>query len=335
MLLELSLLLAVGFSTGLFLLIRGVLRRPLSAEELAVGQVQGYSGDRVVLGYQSSLGQTRPGPPLGLRARLAGFFQPMADRADRRATKRGRATLDERLNRADLKMTPQEFIMLRLGCMVAPALLGLLRFGPSLQVLVLGVVGYASPGLWLRFRQRRRVNRFNDQLPEVLLLLANSMRAGQSFPQAITNVAERAKAPTGIEFSRVVREINLGGSVDDGLANLVKRIGSEDLELVVTAVSINRSAGGNLAEMLEIISTTIRQRVQTKREIRALTAQGRMSGWFITLIPVIVAVILYFISPDYFRPMTASLLGWVMLAMATVLLLVGNLLIRKAVSIEA
>jgi tight adherence protein B len=115
---------------------------------------------------------------------------------------------------------------------------------------------------------------------------------------------------------------------------MVKRVGSDDLELVLTAVSINRQAGGDLAWMLGIISDTIRQRVQTSREIRSLTAQGRMSGWFITLIPIVVAVVLYFISPSYFRPMTESLIGWLMLAAAAVLLVVGNLLIRRAVRIE-
>jgi tight adherence protein B len=114
----------------------------------------------------------------------------------------------------------------------------------------------------------------------------------------------------------------------------VKRVGSDDLELVVTAVSINRSAGGDLAGMLGIISDTIRQRVQTSREISSLTAQGRMSGWFITLIPLVVAVVLYFISPNYFRPMTENVLGWLMLAVAAILLLIGNLLIRRAVRIE-
>jgi tight adherence protein B len=115
---------------------------------------------------------------------------------------------------------------------------------------------------------------------------------------------------------------------------MVKRVGSEDLELVVTAVSINRSAGGDLAKMLAIIADTIRLRVQTSREIRSLTAQGRMSGWFITLIPIVVAVVLYFISPNYFRPMTENLIGWAMLALAAILLLVGNFLIRRAVRIE-
>jgi tight adherence protein B len=328
--LELSLLLAVVFCVGVFLLVRGLLQRRATAEELAIGEVRGYSGERVM--GAPSLGAT--GQPANLRVRVAGVFQPVAERAERRAQRRGRATLEERLNGADLKMRPQEFIMIRIGSMLAPALLGLVRFGLSWQVLILGVAGYAAPGLWLRFRRRLRMNRFNDQLADVLLLLGNSIRAGQSFPQAIGNVADRAKEPTAVEFSRVVREIKLGGSVDDGLTNMVKRVGSEDLELVVTAVSINRSAGGDLAGMLGIISDTIRQRVQTSREIRSLTAQGRMSGWFITLIPLVVAVVLYFISPNYFRPMTESLIGWLMLAVAAILLLVGNLLIRRAVRIE-
>jgi tight adherence protein B len=328
--LELSLLLVVVFCVGVFLLVRGLLQRRASAEELAIGEVRGYSGERVM--GSAAAGAARD--PANLRGRVAGVFQPVAERADRRAQRRGRATLEERLNAADLKMRPQEFILIRISSLLAPALLGLVRFGLSWQLLVLGAAGYAAPGLWLRFRQRRRLNRFNDQLADVLLLLGNSMRAGRSFPQAIGNVAERAKEPTAVEFSRVVREVNLGGSVDEGLNNMVKRVGSEDLELVVTAVSINRSAGGDLAKMLAIIADTIRLRVQTSREIRSLTAQGRMSGWFITLIPIVVAVVLYFISPNYFRPMTENLIGWAMLALAAILLLVGNFLIRRAVRIE-
>ena len=329
MLLSLSLVLLVAFSVGLFLMVRGLLRRPLSAEELAVEQVQGYSGERMVLGWQH-----RTAGEASVRGRVGQVFQPMAERADRRAAKKGRASLDERLNRADLKMSGAEFILIRFGCLLAPAAIGLLRFGLGWQVLALGVAGYAAPGLWLRMRQRKRLNRFNSQLAGVLLLLSNSMRAGQSFPQAIGTVAEKAGPPTGTEFARVVQEVNLGASVDDGLANMVRRVGSADLELVVTAVSINRSAGGNLAEMLEIISNTIRQRVQTKQEIRALTSQGRMSGWFITALPVFLAAVLYFISPGYFRPMTQHPVGWALLGVAGVLLLIGNFLVRKTVSIE-
>jgi len=324
---ELSLLLIVVFSAGLFVVVRELLKPRPSAEELAVTEVSGSAGDRVVVGPRADGQQS-------FRSRMAAPLEPVAARAERRAERRGRPTLEERLNSADLKMRPQEFILIRLGALVAPALLGVLRFGISWQPVVLGVAGWAAPGIWLRIRRRRRLNRFNDQLAELLLLLANSMRAGQSFPQSIGSVAERAKEPAGAELSRVVREVNLGGSVDSALDNMVSRVGSDDLELVVTAVSINRSAGGNLAEMLQIISSTIRQRVQTTREIRSLTAQGRMSGWFITLIPLVVATILYFISPDYFRPMTQSLLGWAMLAVAGILLLIGNLLIRRAVAIE-
>jgi tight adherence protein B len=326
-LLELCLLLVLVFSVGVFLVVRGVLHERPSAQELAVEEVSGYAGDRVVGAPPS---RQRP----DLRERVSGVFQPVAERVDKRAAQRGRPTLEERLNSADLKMRPQEFVMIRVGCLVVAALLGVLRFGVGWQPVVLAVAGYAGPGVWLRVRRRRRLNRFNDQLADVLLLLASSMRAGQSFPQAVAGVAERAKEPTGVELSRVVREVNLGGSIDEGLTNMVRRVGSDDLELVVTAVSINRTAGGNLAEMLQIISGTIRQRVQTKREIRSLTAQGRASGWFITCIPIAVAVLLYFISPDYFRPMTQNLLGWGMLALAAILLLIGNLLIRKAVAIE-
>jgi tight adherence protein B len=319
----------IGLSAGLFLVVRGVLAPRVPPEELAVEQVRGFSGERVSVGWQPA-----DSGPVSLRGRVARLFRPMAERAERRAAKKGRATLDERLNRADLKISAPEFMLIRFGCLLLPGGIGLLRFGLGWQVLALGVAGYAAPGLWLRYRQRKRLNRFNSQLANVLLLLANSMRAGQSFPQAIGSVAERGPVPTNIEFGRVVREINLGGSVDEGLANMVARVGSADLELVVTAVAINRSAGGNLAEMLEIISTTIRQRVQTKQEIKALTAQGRASGWFITALPVGLSALLYLISPTYFRPMTQRPAGWVLLGIAGALLLIGNFLVRKAVTIE-
>lgn len=325
----LALLLAVVVSVSLFVAIRSALPRPLSPEEAAVPQVRGFSGARVWLGPQA-----RTAAPATLRARVGQLFTPLAVRADRRAVSKGRPTLEDRLIRADLKMTPQEFILIRVVCMVLLALVGLIRFGPGVQFLLLAVAGYAAPGLWLRFRTSRRLRAFNDQLADILLLLANSMRAGQSFPQAINTIAEKAKEPVKTEFTRVVREMNLGGSVDEGLAHMVKRVGSDDLELVVTAVAINRSAGGNLAEMLEIISSTIRTRVQTKGEINALTAQGRMSAWFITAIPVVLSGVFYFIAPSYFKPMTDNFLGWVMLGAAAVLLFMGNFIIRKVVSIE-
>jgi tight adherence protein B len=131
-----------------------------------------------------------------------------------------------------------------------------------------------------------------------------------------------------------VRELQIGGSMEGALTSLARRSGSDDLELMVTAILVQQSVGGNLASTLERIAHTIRERVRIKGEIASATAQGRMSGWIVTLMPVAVAVLLFVISPAYFRPMTQQLLGWVMLAGAALLIFVGNLFIRKIVKIQ-
>ena len=136
------------------------------------------------------------------------------------------------------------------------------------------------------------------------------------------------------EFARCVRELQVGGSVEGALNNLARRSGSEDLELVVTAVLVQLQVGGNLAGSLERIAHTVRERVQIKGEIATATAQGRMSGWIVTGLPVAVAVLLFVISPDYFRPMTQQVIGWILLGGAGLLILTGNFIIRKIVKIN-
>lgn len=324
-----SVILVIVLCTGLFIAVRSLMPHPLTPSEAAVPLVRGFSGARVWLGPQA-----RSGVPATVRARVGKLFAPFAARSEQTAVRKGRPTLEDRLIRADLKMSVQEFILLQLGATVLLGGVGLLRFGIGIPLVGLAAAGYFGPRIWLRFRQSRRQRAFDGQLADVLLLLANSMRAGQSFPQAINSIADKAREPVQGEFSRVVREMNLGGSVDEGLRHMVHRVGSDDLELVVTAVGINRAAGGNLAQMLEIISQTIRTRVATKGEINALTAQGRMSAWFITLIPIAVAVVMFFISPNYFKPMTANPLGWIMLGAAALLLFAGNFLVRKIVAVD-
>src|SRR6185437_13258476 len=135
---------------------------------------------------------------------------------------------------------------------------------------------------------------------DTLSLLANAMKAGLSLPQAIESVAQNAAAPVAEELARVIRETKLGTSTPQALTNMVRRVGSEDLDLIVTAISIQSSVGGNLARILDGISHTIRQRIQAKAQISALTAQMRASGWIITLLPFIVAAVLNLITPSYF-----------------------------------
>jgi tight adherence protein B len=162
-----------------------------------------------------------------------------------------------------------------------------------------------------------------------LSLLSNALKAGLSLPQALEVVARNATAPVADELNRAIREMNLGTATPHAMANMVRRVGSEDLDLIVTAISIHSTVGGNLARILDSISHTIRQRVQMKAQISAMTAQMRASGWIITLLPFIVAGVLNVITPTYFQVMFTTPLGRVMLGLVLVSVLIGNFFIRR------
>jgi tight adherence protein B len=194
-------------------------------------------------------------------------------------------------------------------------------------------VWFAS-GLFLRFRQSRRTRAFNRQLGDTLTLLSNALKAGHSFAQALSTVSKNASPPIADEFARATREIALGISVDDALTHMVERNKSEDFDLMVTAVQIQRVVGGNLAEILDTIAFTIRERVRIQGEIRTLTAQARASGWIITVLPFALAGILSFVSPSYFLPMFSDPLGHVLLGLAIFSIAIGAAAIQKIVKIE-
>src|SRR6202011_5176740 len=228
--------------------------------------------------------------------------------------KGGRSSrLTDELAKADLKLRVSEYVMVIVGLIVLLCAILFLRFHSPVLALIGIPVGYFAPGFFLKFRQRRRLKAFNNQLGDTVVLLSNALKAGYSFAQAMATIAKSSSPPMADEFSRAVREMNLGVSVDDALAHMVKRIESEDFDLMVTAVQIHRVVGGNLAEILDTIAHTIRERVRIKGEIRTLTAQPRASGWIITLLPIALAGILSVISPDYFNPMFHQTLGIIML----------------------
>src|SRR5438445_393576 len=164
--------------------------------------------------------------------------------------------------------------------------------------------------------------------------LSNALKAGYSFAQAIDTVAKNAVPPIGDEFGRAVREMNLGGSPDEALSNITKRIASADFDLVATAYSIHRTVGGNLAEILDNIAYTIRERVRIKGEIQTLTAQARASGSIITALPILLAVFMFFVTPTYFQPMFSSIIGWILIAIGAFMIFIGNLIIRRIVAID-
>lgn len=273
-------------------------------------------------------------PPADMRERVSRLFQPLAERQSKNSVKKGKGTLQEQLYRADIKLKASEFVMVQIGVVILFALIGLLRFGVGFQFIGMAIAGWFAPGFLLNFRIGRRLKAFNDNLGDTLIVLANALKAGLSFPQAISVVADKGRAPIRDEFDRVLKEINLGSSIEDALAKMVDRVQSPDLDLVVTAVGVNRQVGGNLAEVLENISHTIRERIRIKGEVSTLTAQARGSGQMISFMPVGLAIFLYFAAPTYFRPMTSSPIGYVMLGISGGLVFAGNAIIKKVVSID-
>ncbi|HEX3031371.1 MAG TPA: type II secretion system F family protein, partial [Bacillota bacterium] len=179
-----------------------------------------------------------------------------------------------------------------------------------------------------------RVAKFNAQIGEALAVMSNSLRAGFSFLQTLDMVSREMPPPIGDEFARCLREINLGTQTEQALINLGQRIESDDLDLILTAVLIQRQVGGNLAEVLDSISLTIRERIRIKGEIRTLTAQGRLSGIIIGSMPIILGVLLLLISPGYINPLFESSVGWGLVIGGICSQSIGMLLIRKVVNIE-
>ena len=257
------------------------------------------------------------------------------------------ASIARDLARADLKLKVSEYLFIWGAAIVGiPVFMFLAGFAlPALQnpiiLLVGAVVGFFLPRWYVRRRQGKRINQFNKQLPDTITLVANALRAGSSFLQAIELVVREARPPISTEFARVIREVNLGLPFEQALENLVRRVRSEDLELMVTAISIQYSVGGNLAEILDSIAYTIRERVRIKGEIRTLTAQQRMSGYVVGFLPIALVGFLVVIAPGFLEPMLDSAVnvagiptGMILFAIGGTMMFIGFMIIRRIVDIE-
>jgi tight adherence protein B len=277
-------------------------------------------------------------PPLTIRDRIDAMFQANEQwAASATVGKAGKFSLAEQLSRADLKLRTSEWIVIRIGSAALLALIGIARFGFGafgVQALVLGVLGFFIPQFYLRMRQRGRVKAFNSQLGDTLVLMANALKTGYSLAQALDVVANKASPPMNQEFDRVVKEVNLGAGVEEALARIVRRTESSDLDMVATAIAINRKIGGNLSEILETISETIRERVRIKGEMSSMTAQARGSGYMITALPIVLAVFMYFVTPAYFAPMLGSPIGIGMLIGAGIFMGLGQLIMGKIATVD-
>lgn len=263
--------------------------------------------------------------PVSFKALLAraGLLSPQAIRA----------AADRRLAEADLPLKGEEFVALTALCAAGGCVLTAAVGGRPVAVGLAGLIGGILPSWFVGFAARKRTARLNGQIADTLMIMANSLRAGFGFLQAIEVVQREMPPPIGREFGRTFREMSLGTPVEEALAGLVQRVKSEDLALVVTAVLVQRQVGGNLAEVLDKIAHTIRERVRIQGEIRTLTAQGRISGLMIGLLPVFLLVVMMAMNPDYVGLLFTHPAGKVMLAAAAGSEIVGWILIRRIVNI--
>ncbi|WP_425059619.1 hypothetical protein SCACP_02110 [Sporomusa carbonis] len=241
--------------------------------------------------------------------------------------------VEHRLIQAGLPLKSSEFLVICLGTAVAGSVLFLIQGGLPGAVIG-GIAGYLAPFLFLKVKIKRRVKAFNAQLGDTLMLIANALRTGYSFMQAIEMVAREMLPPISVEFGRTLKEMNLGIPTEEAMNNMAKRVDSDDLDLVITAVLIQRQVGGNLAEVLDNIAGTIRERVRIKGEIKTLTAQGRMSGVIVSLLPVALLAAMQVINPGYVNILFTHPAGQLMLGVAVIGQLLGILAIQKIVNIE-
>ena len=310
----LVLLWAAGIGVTVFFL-----RRQTTAEERLVELTRGV--------------QTVAAPKAAESGPRAGFLIEGINRA---IAGRGFAeNITRDLARADLKITVGEFLALHLILAVgAFVVLAFVR-----QDMVAGVIGALVslfvPRWYVGNQKKSRLTRFDNQLADMLNLVVNGLRAGYSVNQAMESVSKELPPPISVEFKRVVQEMQIGLTMETALANLNRRIPSKDLDFVTTAMNIQREVGGNLAEILDTISFTIRERVRIKGEIETLTAQGMMTGTVISILPIGLGVLLYFLNPKYIGLFFSSgICGWVALAVAGLLIGIGYAIVRKIVDIE-
>jgi tight adherence protein B len=211
--------------------------------------------------------------------------------------------LEEELARADIPMRPTEYILLRfllagLGLLLGSYFLGYLHSG-----IILAVIGFLAPAVFVRVHQNRRRAKFVRQLADALMLLTNSLRAGYGFLKGLELVAKEMGDPISKELNRMLREVNLGATIEEGLLNLGRRLNSQDLDIVIGAYLVQKDVGGSLTEIMEKVAETIRERLRIQGDIRVLTTQGKLSGLIVGLLPVAVGLFLVMAAPDYFSAM--------------------------------
>ncbi len=232
-----------------------------------------------------------------------------------------------------LFIEPGQIILLNIAALIVFAAVGYWLGGPFFAT-VAAVGGFFAPAGAVRFYRLRRIKLFNTQLTEALQQMANALRAGLTFQQAMDQIGRESSAPLRQEFGLFTKEVKLGVPLEEGLVNMANRVGSEDLELVATSTNIARQLGGNMAEMFETIAATIRERFRLEGKISALTSQGKLQGWIVSSLPLWIGLFFNWYRPDLMEPMFENAYGYILVSVILVMETIAFLLIRRIVAID-
>jgi tight adherence protein B len=240
--------------------------------------------------------------------------------------------LQRKLERADLPLRTVEFAYLIVGCAFVFALFAAMSGRSSLGILIALAIGGALPYLFVSFKAKRRMNAFEEQLPDLLVTLAASLKAGHSFKQGLQTIVDEGHEPASKELGRVLTDTRLGRPMDEALSETAERIGSKNFSFVITAVTIQRQVGGSLAGLFDMVADTVRQRQQFARKIKGLTAMGRASAYVLIALPFFIAFALTLLNPDYMAPLYNTSTGHMLIFMGLGMMAFGSLILKKLVS---
>lgn len=327
-------IIAVGGVLALIIIVVGVVltRREDSALDKRLEDLTANSNSVELSEFITNSAEASRDRGSSLEAARTSFFKPLNDFLSNR---RFGKTWRTKLARANLKLTVAEFAVAHVVGAGAGFGIFYLLSPDIMGATIAGLIGFMAPRLYVGRLINQRMIAFETQLPDTLGLWVNALRSGYSVLQAMEAIAKDAPEPTQTEFARVVKEVQIGIDVPDALDHLLERVDSPDLDLVITAVNIQREVGGNLAEILEVIGSTIRERIKLKGEIRVLTSQGRITGYLISFLPIALALFLNLVSPGYMGDMFANrACGWPMLGLGLALIGIGTAVIQRIVDIE-
>ena len=287
------------------------------------------------------------GKKLAEKKRIVGLIagtQPSSEKAykaRRKAEKSKRpfrgmvvGNLATQLSSAGIRLRVEEFLLIWVGFALGPALAAYLMQADWIVSLALAIIGFASPFFYLKWKRSKRIALLEDQLSSALVIIGNCLKTGLSFHHALESIVREMPDPISKEFARVLKEVQLGLTMETALNNMAERLKSKDFTLIVSAVLIQRQVGGNLSEIMQNISDTIRERLQIKANLRVLTSTGRISGRVVGLMPVFLLLVLMVLNPSYIRAFFETEAGTMMLFIAGVLEAMGFMIAKRMVRVK-